>query len=1165
MADAFMIRHVPVSFPFKPYPSQLVYMEKVIQCLQEGKNGLLESPTGTGKTMSLLCSTMAWRQAQEAQAASKPRAKLEISYASKGNQTNHFTPEWRRRDGDPASESSSAPFGHSGSSKIIYTARTHSQLSQVVKELKGTIYRPNVSILGSREQLCVNPKVAKERGSKLNRACQELVKIRKCRYHLGVESYMESLTISRSKSAVSKFAEVSHQASSVSAFHINADTPSKSENDHEFSAAHEIQDIEELAEFGKRTHVCPYFLSRQNSTADVVFMPYNYLVDPEVRASLSGFQWQNAIVICDEAHNLEQVCADASSFELAPEVLANALEECDSCLYFLNAGDEVSGAGGESGFSMTQFADVSAEKIQMLRCVLATLEAEIAKPKLAPGGKGFTADGSWLLRLMDSLNITAQSKADFFEVMDGVIEMRSTQNKSKRCYMETVKKVMAIILYEGLTPELAETCYRVHIFVKSPPQGDKKSWSRQNATTLSSSSSRASASKASRSTNFFRSSRGGSKDNTHDFVKTSKGRTLAFWCFSPSVAMGQILSLGVRSIILTSGTLSPMDSFAMEMRIPFEIRLQNSHVVGCSQVAACIVSAGPTHKKLNSTYQNRDTPEYKSELGYTIANFARLVPEGMLVFFPSYSVMQSCLEFWKGRTNSRGSTIWDQICRHKEAFVEPRSSADFGPIVRRFEDSAASRKGAVFFAVCRGKASEGIDFSDHCARAVVLTGMPFPPLFDPKVRLKRQYLDDQIHRYRKAKRFDLKLLSGKDWYAQQASRAVNQALGRVIRHKFDYGAILLCDERFAYSMQRSSLSKWIQPLVQVHQRFGESNVVVNQFFRRARATPEWNKKKMLDEHLPLRKVTGVGKDNSYSASSSNFAPIANSSRSLNSDDCDGPPLTSAAMIQVQSNPDDVNQIKKKAAKKKKVRLSLSSVLKRSAADACIQVFTENEDFAGKRSVKISSDAKAVSLNMRKVTAEKKLDSLLTTSAQSSAVIVKTANKSGDALKSKSFDERRQAKLQLTKNRLKGLLTAKPPPLPPRADKLSLRALSSVTEPVHQSKKRKLVKSSQNRGVSFASEMKRLMSKAERKRIQVFLVRLSSLEKQLKPLSIPKEENSEIDTKEIDALLRSICEIFALKPQTKPLIEKFYSFVKLPLFQARYRQIATSYGVVVPSP
>jgi hypothetical protein len=52
--------------------------------------------------------------------------------------------------------------------------------------------------------------------------------------------------------------------------------------------------------------VCPYFLSRDlASTADIIFMPYNYLVDSSSRSQLSSINWSNAVVIVDEAHNIQ--------------------------------------------------------------------------------------------------------------------------------------------------------------------------------------------------------------------------------------------------------------------------------------------------------------------------------------------------------------------------------------------------------------------------------------------------------------------------------------------------------------------------------------------------------------------------------------------------------------------------------------------------------------------------------------------------------------------------------------------------------------------------------------------------------------------------------------------------------------------------------------------
>ncbi len=55
-------------------------------------------------------------------------------------------------------------------------------------------------------------------------------------------------------------------------------------------------------------------------------------------------------------------------------------------------------------------------------------------------------------------------------------------------------------------------------------------------------------------------------------------------------------------------------------------------------------------------------------------------------------------------------------------------------------------RGACFMAVCRGKVAEGLDFADENGRAVLITGLPYPPLKDPRVELKRAFLDEELRK-----------------------------------------------------------------------------------------------------------------------------------------------------------------------------------------------------------------------------------------------------------------------------------------------------------------------------------------------------------------------------------------------------------------------------------
>lgn len=51
-----------------------------------------------------------------------------------------------------------------------------------------------------------------------------------------------------------------------------------------------IWDIEDLVDIGKEKESCPYFAARTlMDTADIIFCPYNYIIDPNIRESVSTF------------------------------------------------------------------------------------------------------------------------------------------------------------------------------------------------------------------------------------------------------------------------------------------------------------------------------------------------------------------------------------------------------------------------------------------------------------------------------------------------------------------------------------------------------------------------------------------------------------------------------------------------------------------------------------------------------------------------------------------------------------------------------------------------------------------------------------------------------------------------------------------------------------
>ncbi|XP_037257973.1 regulator of telomere elongation helicase 1 isoform X1 [Falco rusticolus] len=741
---------ITVDFPFQPYRCQEAYMAKVLECLQKKVNGILESPTGTGKTLCLLCSTLAWRE----------HLKDTISARKIAQRMNgmELFPDRPMSSWGNAATDADIPTYYTDIPKIIYASRTHSQLTQVINELKNTVYRPKVCVLGSREQLCINPEVKRQESNHMQiYMCRMKVMARTCHFYNNVDE----------KSTEKELIEP-------------------------------IMDIEDLVKNGNKHRACPYYLSRSlKQQADIIFMPYNYLLDSKSRRA-HNLDLKGTVVILDEAHNVEKLCEESSSFDLTPYDLASAmdainivLEEQAKVVQQNEIKAEFNMELGTSGLNM------ELEDIAKIKKILLQLESAIDAVELPSNGSGVTKEGSYIFDLFAEAQITLQTKSLLLESLEQILQFLSGRTgifvniSGLHKLSDIIQTVFSTDPQEGTTDFMSRQSISKHYKVHIHLDNDNK--------------------KKKQRTDLWNSS-----------LPKKQGKTLSYWCFSPGYSMHELVRQGVRTIILTSGTLSPLSSFTMEMQIPFPVSLENPHVINEQQLWVGIIPKGPDGAVLTSTYERRFSEDYLSSLGKTIGNLVRVVPHGLLVFFPSYSAMDKSLEYWREHDFTK------RIEEVKPIFVEPKNKGSFAEVMGAYYDQLVRPKssGASFLAVCRGKASEGLDFADINGRGVIITGLPYPPRMDPRVILKMQFLDET-----RISRAGAQYLSGHEWYSHQASRAVNQAIGRVIRHRQDYGAIFLCDHRFAAADVRAKLPSWIRPYVNVYDNFGHAIRSVSQFFR----------------------------------------------------------------------------------------------------------------------------------------------------------------------------------------------------------------------------------------------------------------------------------------------------------------------------------------------
>ena len=714
-----------------PFASQKAVISQALSALRGGTNGLLESPTGTGKTLALLAATLSWQRVVMDELAREEPTGTSAAGADAGEAA--ATPARRRRP-----------------PKIFYASRTHAQLTQVARELERMPSHYTdcgngrdgflLNVLGARNRMCIH--------SHAQRAA--------ARAHVqgNVDDLCSRLTRPGGAGCAHK-----HRT--------------RAQRD----ALPAVFDLEDAVAVGREARGCPYYAARETTAeASVVLCPYNYVLDGGIRRRM-GISLKGAVVIIDEAHNIADVASSAASVEASLE----QLRACNDELHAVSR-SFASARGGARG-SVERACDG-------LRRMAGGLVDFVARAEAASSDRDHevlsgTAAAAALHAQAFVSPATLPAFSEWFNVLRGACD---TEQSGAEAGDVSFNDQPAAEISNGAL-SLLESLLRSFAYMYEDEQRNVNAFclvvQRENA-------------------------RGG-----------VRATTMRLWCLDPSIVFREIAG-EAHSVLLTSGTLAPLDSFADELGVPFPIRLAAPHVIdvpkqlSCCTVAAAGSAGSGAGQQLLSTYQSQNLPAYQDALGDLLHQVCEATPDGVLMFVPSYALLDKLRVRWGATGTLR------RIGRVKRVFFEPRAGSeldtllteyseavDAGVRARRADAAAASangspRGGALLLAVCRGKVSEGLNFADARARCVVIAGIPYPPIRDLRVNLTKEYRTRCAQEHHRGQ-------NGDSWYRQQALRALNQALGRCIRHKDDFGAIILADSRFAQRAVEGALPKWVRP------------------------------------------------------------------------------------------------------------------------------------------------------------------------------------------------------------------------------------------------------------------------------------------------------------------------------------------------------------------
>lgn len=521
--------------------------------------------------------------------------------------------------------------------------------------------------------------------------------------------------------------------------------------------------LEEVKEYGKDKGVCPYFaIRRMMPFVDIIIYSFHYLLDPKVAEQVSKEMSKDAIVVFDEAHNIDNVCIESLSIDLTRPMLDSAYRSINQLSDRVEEVKRTDASKLQDEYArlvegLQEQADDREAETFMTNPVLPEDLLQEAVPGNIRRAEHFVAFlkrfVEYLKTRMRVLHVVAETPPSFLQHLKDItyIERKPLRFCAERLRMlVSTLELTRLDEYSSLQKvaafaTLVATYEKGFLLILEPFETEHA---------------------------------------------TVPNPIFHFTCLDASLAIAPVFER-FSSVIITSGTISPLDMYPKMLK--FETVVQDSYPMTLTRQCflPLVITRGSDQVAISSRFEVRNDPAVVRNYGSILTEYAKVVPDGIVAFFPSYLYMESIVAAW------HDMGILDEVWRYKLVFIETPDAPETSIALENYRRACDNGRGAILLSVARGKVSEGIDFDHNYGRAVIMFGVPYQYTESRILKARLEFLRDNFR------------IKEAAFLTFDAMRHAAQCVGRVLRGKTDYGLMVFADKRFARADKRDKLPRWI--------------------------------------------------------------------------------------------------------------------------------------------------------------------------------------------------------------------------------------------------------------------------------------------------------------------------------------------------------------------